>query len=99
MRCGNCDMENPEGAKFGIECAAQLQKRCPSCVTENLSRAKFCAECATPLAGQSASVQPSVASLQPVVTSRLEAERRQLTVLFCDLVDSTVLSQRLDPEE
>src|SRR5690349_15203618 len=28
-----------------------------------------------------------------------EAERRQLTVLFCDLVDSTKLSSQLDPEE
>jgi class 3 adenylate cyclase/tetratricopeptide (TPR) repeat protein len=28
-----------------------------------------------------------------------EAERRQLTVMFCDLVDSTVLAGRLDPED
>jgi class 3 adenylate cyclase len=28
-----------------------------------------------------------------------EGERRQLTVLFCDLVDSTVLASRLDPED
>jgi TOMM system kinase/cyclase fusion protein len=28
-----------------------------------------------------------------------EAERRQLTVLFCDLVDSTVLARQLDPED
>jgi hypothetical protein len=28
-----------------------------------------------------------------------EAERRQFTVLFCDLVDSTVLASQLDPEE
>ena len=28
-----------------------------------------------------------------------EAERRQLTVLFCDLVDSTVLASQLDPED
>ena len=28
-----------------------------------------------------------------------DAERRQLTVLFCDLVDSTVLASRLDPED
>ncbi|MBI3327855.1 MAG: hypothetical protein HYZ81_14285, partial [Nitrospinae bacterium] len=28
-----------------------------------------------------------------------DAERRQLTVLFCDLVDSTALSARLDPED
>src|SRR4029450_6740472 len=28
-----------------------------------------------------------------------EAERRQLTVLFCDLVDSTALATQLDPED
>ena len=28
-----------------------------------------------------------------------EVERRQLTVMFCDLVDSTSLSERLDPED
>src|SRR5262249_33685629 len=28
-----------------------------------------------------------------------DAERRQLTVMFCDLVESTQLSGRLDPEE
>jgi class 3 adenylate cyclase len=28
-----------------------------------------------------------------------DAERQQLTVLFCDLVDSTALSSQLDPEE
>ena len=31
--------------------------------------------------------------------SRPEAERRQLTVMFCDLVDSTALSTRFDPED
>src|SRR5262245_36589474 len=30
---------------------------------------------------------------------RDQAERRQLTVLFCDLVDSTALSRRVDPED
>jgi class 3 adenylate cyclase/predicted ATPase len=42
-------------------------------------------------------------SAQALATSeqslRSEAERRHLTVLFCDLVDSTALSARLDPEE
>src|ERR1700686_3961334 len=36
------------------------------------------------------------------VTSRdapADAERRQLTVMFCDLVGSTALSARLDPED
>ncbi len=31
--------------------------------------------------------------------TRVEAERRQLTVMFCDLVGSTALSQKLDPED
>jgi class 3 adenylate cyclase len=29
----------------------------------------------------------------------VNAERRQLTVMFCDLVDSTILAERLDPED
>ena len=33
------------------------------------------------------------------VPARAEGERRQLTVMFCDLVDSTSLSARLDPED
>jgi hypothetical protein len=33
------------------------------------------------------------------VSAAAEAERRQLTVMFCDLVGSTPLSMRLDPED
>jgi class 3 adenylate cyclase/predicted ATPase len=35
----------------------------------------------------------------PATPARADAERRQLTVLFCDLVGSTALSARLDPED
>jgi len=35
----------------------------------------------------------------PATTAAGEAERRQLTVMFCDLVGSTPLSARLDPED
>jgi class 3 adenylate cyclase/predicted ATPase len=35
----------------------------------------------------------------PVASSTPEAERRQLTVLFCDLADSTPLARQLDPED
>jgi class 3 adenylate cyclase len=38
--------------------------------------------------------EPSTVAARPV-----EAERRQLTVLFCDLVGSTELATRLDPED
>jgi len=42
---------------------------------------------------------PVVAPAAALAETSDEAERRQLTVLFCDLVGSTELSQRLDPEE
>ena len=35
----------------------------------------------------------------PAAPAFPDAERRQLTVLFCDLVDSTALASRLDPED
>ena len=40
-------------------------------------------------------------SVLPVQSDRVEpsGERRQLTVMFCDLVGSTALSEQLDPEE
>ena len=38
-------------------------------------------------------------ALPPGVLPPLEAERRPLTVLFCNLVDSTTLAGRLDPED
>src|SRR5262249_3281191 len=39
------------------------------------------------------------AACLPEPACRIEAERRQLTVMFADLVGSTVMSTRLDPED
>ena len=51
----------------------------------------------------SLSATPAVSPVQgeaaPVAPPTPEAERRQLTVLFCDLVESTALSSQLDPED
>ena len=44
-----------------------------------------------------AAAAPVQTATKPV--PRDEAERRQLTVMFCDLVGSTALSARLDPED
>jgi class 3 adenylate cyclase/predicted ATPase len=57
MQCANCQKNNPDGARFCIECGTKLPE----------------------------SNQPS--------------ERRQLTVLFADLADSTRLAASLDPED
>src|SRR5829696_3950355 len=64
---------------------------CSNCSTENPTRAKFCLECGSPL---TATAIPHEEALRPA-----EAERRQLTCLSCDLVNSVELSERIDPEE
>ena len=64
--------------------------RCSRCNAENPARAKFCLECGSPLT--------LVEAATPVAAS-VAAERRQMTCLFCDLVSSVGLSERLDPEE
>jgi class 3 adenylate cyclase len=44
--------------------------------------------------------EPPAQSGSPQAATRVrEAERRHLTVLFCDLVDSTALASQLDPED
>jgi class 3 adenylate cyclase len=46
-----------------------------------------------------ADVQPAQGIPLPAPPQDANAERRQLTVLFCDLVDSTTLASQLDPED
>ena len=53
-----------------------------------------------PLATMSTDAPKDTSATAPEpIRSSPEAERRQVTVLFCDLVDSTQLSQHLDAEE
>jgi len=44
-------------------------------------------------------VSPAQGETAPAVPPPPDAERRQLTVMFCDLVDSTKLASHLDPED
>ena len=44
-------------------------------------------------------VVPETAQTEPTEQIDPEAERRQLTVMFCDFVGSTALSEKMDPED
>jgi class 3 adenylate cyclase/predicted ATPase len=88
MLCGH---ENSFHAKFCVECGVALALRCAQCQAELPANARFCVQCGTPVT----STEPA----PPTPGSSEAGERRQLTVLFCDLVGSTPLSQRLDAEE
>ena len=102
MRCPSCKAEIPEGSKFCLECGAALSGRCPSCGNANPPSAKFCLECGYKLAPTAVDAVGSAAPdrATPQISQLAgSAERRQLTVMFCDLVGSTALSARLDPED
>ncbi|HEY4596844.1 MAG TPA: adenylate/guanylate cyclase domain-containing protein, partial [Thermoanaerobaculia bacterium] len=107
MRCRQCQSDNPSGMKFCGQCGAKLAAPCPQCGAESPLGFKFCGECGSPLgAARPEPPPPAPQSYTPphlaaqILQSRsaLEGERKQVTVLFCDLVGSTALAERLGPE-
>jgi class 3 adenylate cyclase/tetratricopeptide (TPR) repeat protein len=94
MRCSNCGSENPTGSRFCNQCGVPFGKTCPKCAVENAGAARFCSQCGAALE----SIPERHAESQPHERG-LGGERRHLTVLFCDLVGSTEIAARLDPEE
>ena len=92
MHCTNCAAEVPEQRKFCRQCGAAVVRRCLACGATNPALNKFCGDCGTKLRAESLAAVPTAPNSRPI-------ERRQLSVLFCDLVGSTALSARLDPED
>lgn len=101
MECPSCRADIPEESKFCDECGAALPGRCPSCGAAIRSGAKFCPACGKRLTANNRDPTAATAAVPTphIVSTGVSAERRQLTVMFCDLVNSTVLSARLDPED
>ncbi len=98
MQCPQCQADNEAGLRFCESCGATLARLCPSCAHELKPQAKFCGNCGAALGEPAA--PPPAAPLEPAREALGPVgERRQLTVLFCDLVGSTPLSQQLDAEE
>ncbi|MDB6088890.1 MAG: adenylate cyclase, partial [Gammaproteobacteria bacterium] len=71
---------------------------CRACGRENPSGNSYCGNCGAPLTG-AALPERSSAVGTPAKPASPGAERRQLTVMFCDLVGSTALASRLDLED
>jgi class 3 adenylate cyclase/tetratricopeptide (TPR) repeat protein len=75
---------------------------CPSCGFDNEPGEKYCGGCGASLIAKPATETKPVVSEEPAARearAAVEPERRQLTVMFCDLVGSTAFSRILDPEE
>ena len=107
MQCSQCRHPNRDEAKFCDQCGAPLLVPCPGCGTANSPGAKFCSQCGAALVA----TPPPAAAVAPIAytprhlterilssRSALEGERKLVTVLFADVVDSSALAQRFDPE-
>jgi len=114
MQCPKCKADNPEGARFCMNCAEPLVLVCAQCGTELPPAAKFCFNCAAPVA-QPASTEEAQTDTLPQYIQRLipkqyaqrllatrgqpHDERRTVTILFSDVKGSTAMAEKLDPEE
>jgi class 3 adenylate cyclase/tetratricopeptide (TPR) repeat protein len=95
MRCSKCGSDNRQGRKFCTACGTPLVASCPKCGVPIQPDERFCGECGVAL-GDVPTPAAQEARHIPVLAI---GERRHLTVLFCDLVGSSEIAAKLDPEE
>ena len=108
MRCPRCRHETRERARFCGACGAPLESSvpCPRCAALNPRGQKFCDICGEPLSSVGGPARDARAYtprylVDKILTTRsaIEGERKQVSVLFADVVDSMRLAERLGAEE
>ncbi len=87
----------PGGSRFCPECGLSLvADACPECGATLSPGDRFCAQCGAEVEGATgATPRRRKEDREPPA----EDELRQITAVFCDIVSSTELSSRLDPED
>jgi class 3 adenylate cyclase/tetratricopeptide (TPR) repeat protein len=110
MKCPSCQSNNPQSAKFCVECGNKFESICPKCGISNSSAFKFCYECGADLKILKETISVDYSSphtytpkflADKILTTRssIEGERKLVTVLFADVANYTSMSEKLDPEE
>jgi class 3 adenylate cyclase len=108
MRCTACGHDNRETAAFCESCGGRLAVVCARCSNELRAGARFCDGCgqavATPVEPRHAPAPQAPIPrhlAEKILAGRdaLTGERKQVTVLFADIVGSTELVRDRDPEE
>ena len=99
--CPGCQAQIPDGSRFCPQCGAAQALACSACGHANAAGSRFCAQCGAKLGEPAPATAPPPPPKPAPAAPRAAAgaERRQLTVMFCDLVGSTALSTKLDPED
>jgi class 3 adenylate cyclase len=90
MDCPSCGTPAQSGQRFCANCGTRLERTCEACGNGLPAEARFCPSCGTAVlvAGIAAAPAPP-ASASPAP----QAERRLVSVLFCDLVGFTGASE------
>jgi len=92
MRCPSCQTPNAAGRRWCGRCGRSLASPCPGCGFANDPGERFCGGCGARL--DTTGAEPGRRG-----PGGAGGERRQLTVMFCDLVDSTRIGEAFDPED
>lgn len=105
MQCPQCQHDNEPPARYCGGCGQALRRHCAACGSDNSPTNDFCNRCGAELSGAVLPHKPPTvarpytpAHLADKIlgsTSALEGERKQVTVLFCDIANSTELARRL----
>jgi class 3 adenylate cyclase/tetratricopeptide (TPR) repeat protein len=108
MRCPGCGSANRDGAEFCRDCGQGLPGACPACGAAMEPGSRFCDACGTalrvslaasPRLGSPVSYTPPHLVAKILAAGRqLQGERKQVTVLFCDIANSTALAEALGDE-
>lgn len=105
MTCPSCGHPNPADARFCERCGTGLRPRCPKCGLEVTAGAPFCRHCGADLSraggapGGSADIAPQAAPEVEGGRKRIRGERKQITAVFVDIVGSTFMAEKMDPED
>lgn len=90
MRCPACNAVNQPGSSYCESCGSRFALVCPKCASEHATTARFCSNCGFEIA----------LGLPSLIGGAItDAERKQVTVLFADIVGSTALISGLDAEQ
>ena len=100
MRCPRCSADNPARTRFCGQCGAPLGTACASCGSNNPPEHRFCGQCGAALnrPGPQQSSPAEAHKSGAEASAVLPGEMKQVTVLFCDIVNSTGLTEQLGPE-
>jgi class 3 adenylate cyclase/tetratricopeptide (TPR) repeat protein len=87
--CQTCGTALTPSSEVCNTCGKLLAKTCPACGRSNDSAARFCAGCGAELTHVTGAAGNAI----------LSAERKYITIMFVDMIDSVSTTRDMDPEE